>query len=283
MVEHQWALRARAALGAIYTVQGEGSSVSISAAEWLSPSRDFATPGAVTRRYAILSAPRSGSTLLGESLRSTGVAGDPIEYLHPNLLRAFLQREPRHYSEWQTMMAAMELRRTSPNGVFGSKLHFEQFTALFGPAINDVGARWLAAQGALVRIYRQDKLAQAVSRLKAVATGKWHSSHSQERTFSFIGTPEEFLELVGHMDVVIAGELMWRMFCARHGLATLDISYEELTGDLQGTVGKVLRYIGVAHPPAQIAQPALSKLADDESARLRGELLRFLTGEGSPV
>lgn len=45
----------------------------------LSLERDFPGPFPIRTRYAILSSPRSGSTLLARMLFATGMAGDPIE------------------------------------------------------------------------------------------------------------------------------------------------------------------------------------------------------------
>ena len=66
------------------------------------------------RCYIVCSTPRSGSSLLCRALASMGIAGTPTEYFNP-VTRASLTARSR---------------RTSANGVFGTKLHWEQLEQL---------------------------------------------------------------------------------------------------------------------------------------------------------
>src|SRR5579862_3634810 len=80
--------------------------------------------------YVICTAPRTGSSLLAEALASTGRAGRPKEYFdiykqnERNWMKRFgIQREKDYLEK---VIAA----GTTPNGVFGMKLHWHQIPAL---------------------------------------------------------------------------------------------------------------------------------------------------------
>src|SRR4051794_39995083 len=99
---------------------------------------------AIERAYLICATPRSGSTLLCELLKATGVAGRPEEYFE-TLRATGVPRQPRPYFEDVADPAVLDLlspgepvepetafdpaagRRagTTPNGVFGAKVIVE--------------------------------------------------------------------------------------------------------------------------------------------------------------
>jgi LPS sulfotransferase NodH len=75
--------------------------------------------------YIICATPRSGSYLLCEALRNTGVAGQPTEYVSPTF-------ESYWAAKWGTQTYREYLNKvlevgTSANGVFGLKVHTHQF------------------------------------------------------------------------------------------------------------------------------------------------------------
>jgi LPS sulfotransferase NodH len=78
----------------------------------------------------ICTAPRTGSSLLGEALTSTGCAGRPREYFdihkrnEQNWIDQFKIAQDKDYLE-KVITAG-----TTSNGVFGLKLHWHQIHAL---------------------------------------------------------------------------------------------------------------------------------------------------------
>lgn len=79
--------------------------------------------------YLICSTPRSGSTLLGEALTNTGLAGEPREYFLPS-------DEPVYARDWDVSTEYPEYfyevltRGTTRNGVFGAKIMWSDFLRL---------------------------------------------------------------------------------------------------------------------------------------------------------
>ncbi|MGH2982226.1 MAG: Stf0 family sulfotransferase [Solirubrobacterales bacterium] len=167
-----------------------------------------------SRSYLICATPRSGSTLLCEALKGTGVAGVPEEYFEA-LRHSGRPRRPQEYfvgARDRTILrhlgehAAFDGRPgrsplwdrhdyepflhwaigqgTTPNGVFGAKLmwgYFGDFVSLLReiPAYREVPIQELlpAAFPGLryVRVVRANKVRQAVSLWKAVQTATWRA------------------------------------------------------------------------------------------------------------
>ena len=180
-----------------------------------------------TRSYLVCATPRSGSTLVCQALKDTGVAGRPEEYFEalehsgrprrpeeyfsgvddPSILNQLQRRgisdepTPRsplwsrtaydRYLEW-----AME-QGTTPNGVFGAKLmwgYLGDFVSLLRnvPECRDVPlADLLPAvfpDVTFVRVVRANKVRQAVSLWKAVQTATWRQEGEGD---PFAGVPED--------------------------------------------------------------------------------------------
>ncbi len=166
------------------------------------------------RSYLVCATPRSGSTLLCETLLSTGVAGRPREYFEA-LKETGLPRRPREYfwglrspevirllphdanidhaAERSPTWEREDYRRhfdwavregTTPNGVFGAKMmwgYFNDFLELARgiPRFGGMGDGSLLNTAFpelhYVFISRNDKVRQAVSLWRALQTWKWRA------------------------------------------------------------------------------------------------------------
>ena len=152
--------------------------------------------------YLVLASQRSGSTLLVESLRATGVGGEPQEFFQ-YLPNTSMSPQPRQWfagvedesilrlldphDEGKPDLAPAEIWRDyirtvgrTPNGVWGGKLMWNQTPLLLDrardlpdrsgdgllAAIRDV----VGCDPVLVHVYRPDAVSQAVSFWRAVQT-----------------------------------------------------------------------------------------------------------------
>jgi trehalose 2-sulfotransferase len=169
--------------------------------------------------YLVCATPRSGSTLICQALKATGVAGRPEEYFEA-LRHSGRPRRPEEYFEgvddrsilghlgergvgdepaqrsplWSRtaydryLEWAFEIG-TTPNGVFGAKLmwgYFGDFASLLRnvPEYSDLPLADLLdavfPDLTFVRVVRANKVRQAVSLWKAVQTATWR--HEGEAT-----------------------------------------------------------------------------------------------------
>src|SRR5919198_918094 len=176
---------------------------------------------APSRSYLICATPRSGSTLLCEALKSTGVAGVPEEYFEAlrhsgrprssqeyfigSRDRTILRHLGEHTSAdgrpgrsplWDRHNYEPFLRwaieqGTTPNGVFGAKLmwgYFGDFVSLLReiPAYRELPIQELLQTVfpdlRYVRVVRANKVRQAVSLWKAVQTATWRAEDEEQGT-----------------------------------------------------------------------------------------------------
>lgn len=151
--------------------------------DWLmSAENDFTLRSTAPRlRYLLCSTPRSGSTLVGDILQRSQAAGNPQEYLNARLMAAWLRHKGRLDGELalDEYLHDLESRRTTPNGVFGIKVHFEHLLFLWQKDPAEM-ASFLRRFDRIVLLTRRDKIAQAVSLYKARVTQIWTS---EDRAF----------------------------------------------------------------------------------------------------
>jgi LPS sulfotransferase NodH len=241
----------------------------------MSPERDFATPTPVTQRYGILSSPRSGSTLLGRFLHETGMAGDPQEYFNPPLIALERKRSGNDKLNMNQFLRVMEKRRTSPNGMFGMKMHYSQLLGVFRvnkPNANVVN--FLRKLDKLIWIRRRDRIGQAISQAVAIKTNVWSSEDSR-----FQKNPEVSVhphECVETLRIVSRDDLGWEQLIKVARLPVQEVWYEDFVADYEQQARGTLRYLGIDKDVPAIPHPPLERQAGELNERLRRELIAYL-------
>ena len=261
-----------------------------------------------TRRcYLVCATQRSGSTLLCELLKGTGVAGRPEEYFeaqrdtgappHPG---DFLDGLPRTgvgirddpappVAPAYSSLAGIEdyrdhLKRTfsagtTPNGVFGAKLMFNQLPelqALAGALPEFAGLdegellRALFADPAYIWVSRRDKVGQAVSLWKALQNRSWRGGEGGGSSGAGGGPSGELQYRYEGIDHLVrrfeSDDAGWREHFSRYGITPLAVSYEDdLTRDPPATVRAALDHIGVSAPADWRLEAPMSRQADELS------------------
>jgi trehalose 2-sulfotransferase len=248
------------------------------------------------RSYLVSATQRSGSTLLCELLKGTGVAGRPEEFFeavhdtglppHPGVYLIGLPRtgagirdddtppEAPAYSSLEGIADYREhLERTftwgtTDNGVFASKLMWNQvpeIQALTSAIPEYRGLRpfellsRLFDDPAYVWVIRRDKVRQAVSLWKALQTRSWRDGGGRR--------PAELhyrYEGINHLiELFESDDQAWGAFFAEHGIAPLVVGYEDhLELDQDAAVRSVLTLIGVAPPAGWEAVQPMERQAD---------------------
>jgi LPS sulfotransferase NodH len=241
----------------------------------LSPERDFPIPAPVKMRYAILSSPRSGSTLLGRFLHETKMAGDPQEYFNPPLIALERKRTGQADMNLATFMKRMEQRRTSPNGVFGIKMHYSQLLPVFrAKQPNEQVVNYLRRTNKLVWIRRRDRLGQAISQAVAVKTNVWSSEDSR-----FKRDPDVKIhpyEIVETLRLICREDAGWEQLVAAAKLEVHEVWYEDLTSEYERAARAVLQYLGIDQDVPSIPPPPIERQAGELNDRLRKEVHSYL-------
>jgi LPS sulfotransferase NodH len=242
--------------------------------------------------YLVCATPRSGSTLLCEALKETGVAGNPLEFFEavpetgePRRPRDYLvglddpealalvadapPHPPPPYSDvrgigdYEEHLARVRESGTTPNGVFGAKIMWAHLADL---------ARRLGADDwhalidrlfdcpRLIWVRREDTVRQAISLWRAMQTQSWRAENetaSGEPRYSFAALHH----LVELLDAHDAG---WERFFAAATGPVLALTYEEIAGDPGAAVRRTLEHIG--GDAAQLRTlPRMRRQADERS------------------
>ncbi len=236
-------------------------------------------PGGKPRlSYLICASPRTGSYLLCEGLKETGVAGNPTEYFSDGYQAYWTRR-------WKTVGYEAYLRRacevgTSRNGVFAVKTHGRQLSYFLRQT--DLRARVpLGEQPGVVERYfpgaryvwlrRADKRKQGLSYAKSLQTKVWW--HADEAPAPFDApTPEALRFDFGLIERAMAqmeeDDAIWHRFFAANGISPLILDYEDMVADREGAVRAVLDHVGIPVPPTFALPPSqFTKMSDGRSAQ----------------
>jgi trehalose 2-sulfotransferase len=242
--------------------------------------------------YLVLASQRSGSTLLVESLRATGSAGEPQEFFQ-YLPTTGMAPQPR---EWfagiddetilrlldplepgtpdpATAVAWREHIRSSgrtPNGIWGGKLMWNQTQLLqqratglsnrsgdgLRAAIRDV----IGSEPVYVHVYRPDVVSQAVSFWRAVQTRVWRGRPDPERDSQAAYHAGAIAHIVRMLREQENG---WRNWFVEENINPIEVSYPVLWRNLTEIVGAVLTAVG--QDPRLAPAPVLERQADQRS------------------
>ncbi|WP_181168779.1 Stf0 family sulfotransferase [Mesorhizobium sp. B2-4-17] len=238
--------------------------------------------------YIICGTPRTGSTLLCKLLASTRTAGDP---------HSFYRR--RDMSEWvedwklpgRDTMGELEFNVAYLNAaiiagkggagkggtdVFGLRLmreNLDELSAILDqifPGLASDRARFEMAFGRVLYIHlsRENKLAQAVSLVKARQTGLWHVAPDGTE-IERVGLPEQpqydFQRIKAELTELEAYDRAWNRWFAEQGITPLRVGYERLSADPAAALLGICEALGVRAPNAEDVRPGVAKLADETS------------------
>jgi trehalose 2-sulfotransferase len=237
------------------------------------------SPWRPTISYLICTTPRSGSWLLADAMRATGVAGRPEEYLRTDWLRRYQVDGGLTYEHqlrglgpvapaagFLGFLAAVLGVGTTDNGVFGVKVHQDQFAAAVAAAAVDAAdietdvdfvRAWLA-RPRFVHLTRGNRVRQALSHYRARRSGIWARLDDAVEP----AVRMDFAEVDAIIDRNITRDAQWISFFARAGVEPIRVTYEDLVADYGGTVRETLRSLALPGPLPAIPPPVLRKQSD---------------------
>jgi trehalose 2-sulfotransferase len=244
--------------------------------------------------YLVCATQRSGSTLLCEALKATGIAGRPEEFFEARpttgsppvpvdylagidddyvtgLVAGGPPTPAPPYSSLQGVTFAEHLERSlrdgrTRNGVFGAKVMWSQLVDIAALAGRDEEP--FALLTSLLRpthwvwVRRRDVLLQAVSLWRALQTQTWREAGHAQPTAVYSRAA------IAHLTALLADQdAAWAAFFARHALQPLELVYEEYARDLPGAVARVIEHLGVDAPEGCIpTQAPMRRQSDGISA-----------------
>jgi LPS sulfotransferase NodH len=265
-------------------------------------SGDFPAPRPAVS-YLLCSTPRTGSSLLCDALRATGVAGRPEEYFQfrartgqprrpleyfegvddPEVLGILGPRsqnvedeeryDPSRFRRYEDYLAWAIVEATTPNGVLGAKVMWGYFNGFV------TGLRW-AVPGRQklpvcelapsvfpnlhsVFVTRRDKVRQAVSLWKAIQTWSWSTEQRGPESHPLVYSEAAIDHLIRDIHEHESG---WRAYFRSCGVRPLTVIYEDFVERYGETIREILRYVGVgAATELEIAPPRRRQQADELS------------------
>ena len=248
------------------------------------------------RSYILCTSPRSGSTLLCGLLAATGRAGNPDSHFHEPSLAQWLEDynlAPGSFAAERDALAAVfdaaRTRGSGDTGLFGLRLQRHSFGFFLrkldvlhpGLACDRDRIRAAFGETLFLHLTRSDKLAQAISYVKAGQTGLWHRAPDGtelERLAPQAAPVYDADAIARQIREFTAFDAAWRDWFAREGIAPLQLSYDALSADPATALAGVLDALGLDRGLAAGIRPPVAKLAD---ATNRDWTTRFLAEGGS--
>ncbi len=214
------------------------------------------------------------SGLLCRALTGTGLAGAPAEYFNATF-RSPLSLRWGTGNDLHAHVRALRANRTSSDGVFGAKLHWDQLEQvrkeLRHPVPREAALEILQGWfpgAAYVSIEREDVNRQAVSLWTALRTDVWSVSTSASSPAP-PRVPYSYSGIHRQRESIVRGRDAWETAFARTRIETIRVVYEELTGDFQQTVARVLEMAtGQRIAAGDVPPPESRRLAGERSEEL---------------
>jgi LPS sulfotransferase NodH len=211
----------------------------------------------IRAKLFVCSTGRTGSWFLCRALIHHGI-GVPHEYFNARHIPAIAGRcgiealadDERWGADSEarrSYIAAVQERRTV-NGIFASKIHWNQFLTY----LSNREGRELLSGGHFIYLYREDLLAQTLSFHVAMETGRW-GLDSAAMTLP-AAAPRFFdAKLIAERMVLLAeANENWRLFFARNGLSPLFLSYERARADIAGTLRSIVERFDLGVPATSL-------------------------------
>jgi LPS sulfotransferase NodH len=226
-------------------------------------------------RFAVVCAPRAGSTYLCELLAAVGV-GDAQEHLREPLVNALRTPGVDHAAMLRRIVGLGQVR-----GVFGTKLIGHFLFDVAGQALAGAALSRLAEEGFRFLALRRDPVDQAVSNYVAMASGVWHQhgAVAAEAAQSLAAVPFDPNKLLKFYRAGLEeAQLLARALSAVPPELVLTLDHDDLGRHPLTLVDRVCKHLGCnARVEADLSQLPVSLAAavpamGAMSARLRGLL-----------
>jgi LPS sulfotransferase NodH len=248
----------------------------------LAPPRFNPPPAAQsTKNYALISLPRSGSTVLGRELRVLGI-GLPTEHIRDPVIEFARHRAVTNFDmfNWWKFLTQSQTK----NNVFGTKIIWH-FLQMFQERLATAEYDWLIEQlstFSFFHLLRSDKVAQAVSDYVAHATGVWHkwrdkSDQYEEKLTRIADASVDMTRLLATYHNFCASEDALRRFLEGIGAPVTEIRFDQICENPRREAAKIGRALGFdISAEAALAPPSLDRTTSTQHLKIEEELRAHL-------
>ena len=220
-----------------------------------------------TKTLVIASTVRSGSHMLGHALHTTGAFGFPLEYVQKQNLAQW--KKQFGVSSLEEVMAKLQRCRTSPNGVFGIKVHYSHLNQTCGGFDTLLE---LLPNPYFVLLTREDVMAQAVSLSVARQTGSWISGQGNKQAEPVYN----FDEIDNGLRRILFENASWRYTLAASGCRYMELNFNDVKSSMKTTVKRIADFAGIeldenSIPDAPVTKKQSKTLNDQWMKMFRSE------------
>lgn len=230
--------------------------------------------------YIICGTPRTGSTLLCNLLAATRSAGNPDSYYGLKFMADWARdwnlpdSSTMREDDFNRIYLAAAIRAgKGETGMFGLRLMRENLEDLMAiltrifPGLESDTVRLERAFGKLLYVHltREDKLAQAISYIKAQQTGLWHIAPdgSEIERLAPPQVPQyDFKRISDEVARLDAHDAAWNTWFATQAITPLRVVYEQLEADPATTLQSICEALGIPSPQQHEVRPGVAKLSD---------------------
>jgi trehalose 2-sulfotransferase len=229
------------------------------------------------RSYVICCVQRTGSWLLAHTLADTGYAGRPSDYFDD-------AERDNHTREWglpagdlTAYVRAVREKATTPNGVLGSKLMWNNFdwlrSSLSPSAGTDLGLEFMRTtfpDPQFIWLRRADKVRQGISWWRAAVTDQWALRPGQQAS----QPAPDVEQMVRLAQFAQRCEDGWREWFAATGIQPCEVRYEDLAQDRLAVANDVLEFLRLPRLDASDLPPVRYRQQADTLTDTYADLVR---------
>lgn len=217
--------------------------------EQFSESHDLPRKDKPSKFLIIASTGRCGSHMLGHALQKANSFGFPLEYANPANLAEWEKRLDKQ--GLNEVLPEIQQRRTSPNGVFGIKVHYSHIKQFGG--FDRLKKTFSDAY--YIILSRKDVLKQAISLSIAKQTGVWISGQK-----AVIDNPRYNFNDIDHcLRHTIIENSSWRYTLSAHGCNYIEMDFDFVRSNLTSTIHQIADFIRVEIDPELIPKDQATK------------------------
>ena len=224
-------------------------------------------PTKTKQNLVVCSIPRTGSNLLCFTLAQQRNLGVPLEYFNFNHRHLALGKRlgftfPDDYTQSigpSTILnytRTIQRYRTTPNGVFGCKIHWKHFHLLFNTISDQYSLEDFFPMPSLIFMHRKNRVEQAVSLFFAHNSTEWFTNKQLDRAYHAYSY-ERFLALLNEIH---DSEQQWMKYFKKvKHLPILVINYENLIADFKQTILSVYEFLNIVPDSTEFTAPIVKQ------------------------